>query len=632
MKNLLTIFTVLLLLLPFHFMEAQSTNGNGASQGRENWFPNRGNVGIGTRTPAEALEVLGNVRVSQTIFTNSLESTTSINGATLKLSGNGFINGYLGLGVTSPTERLDVFGNIRLSGTLFAQGLDVQTLNANTGTFNTLTVNQNSTFHGLSFFNQNVTFSKDALVNGRLGIGVSSATEALDVLGNIKASAGLFSSTLNTGAAQLSTINVSGNSIFNGLVGIGVPAPSEKLHVGGNLKVDNSIFSNSLTTSDIETGKFTAIGLSVFRDNSSFEKNVTVSGKVGIGVSIPSESLDVNGNLKLTGGITAATLTANEGSFSQSLSAGNTAINGTLDVTGNMKALALSITDINVANNVSITNGLSVSGTSQLSVLNTTGNVAVGQNLNVGGAADVTGNLSVSGQLNARTLSLTDINASSNVAIGNRLSVTGSSQLRGGAVITGNSSVAGDLQISGKLTSGDITSADISSTGNVAISENLTVTGSGQLGGDMNVAGKVIAGVIEAAEFRSPGGGSPFNFDNAVISQTLSVSADRVPTNYKMAVGGNIIATGIDIKIPQKWPDYVFTPEHQRMTLEELQEYIDTHGHLPGIASAQEMEEKENYSVSEMDAKLLEKIEEMALYILELKKEINELKSQKTQK
>ena len=93
-----------------------------------------------------------------------------------------------------------------------------------------------------------------------------------------------------------------------------------------------------------------------------------------------------------------------------------------------------------------------------------------------------------------------------------------------------------------------------------------------------------------------------------------------------MAVGGNIIATGIDIKIPQKWPDYVFTDGHKLLTIAEVDQYIKANRHLPGVLSAEEMKAKENYSVSEMDAKLLEKIEEMMLYIIELKKEIESLK------
>jgi hypothetical protein len=146
------------------------------------------------------------------------------------------------------------------------------------------------------------------------------------------------------------------------------------------------------------------------------------------------------------------------------------------------------------------------------------------------------------------------------------------------------------------------------------------------VGGNLNVSGNIKTGVIEANEFKKSDGSPLFNLDNASISKTLAIAADHVPSDYKLAVGGNIIATGVDIKIPQKWPDYVFTDGHKILTIDEVNAYIKEHGHLPGIFSAKEMQAKQNYSVSEMDAKLLEKIEELTLYIVQLKKEIDQLK------
>ncbi len=82
-------------------------------------------------------------------------------------------------------------------------------------------------------------------------------------------------------------------------------------------------------------------------------------------------------------------------------------------------------------------------------------------------------------------------------------------------------------------------------------------------------------------------------------------------------------------------PDYVFehyffgksrlNESYDRLSLLELENYIEKHHHLPGIPSATEME-IEGVSLKELNLKLLEKIEELTLYTLEQQKEIDQLK------
>ena len=60
------------------------------------------------------------------------------------------------------------------------------------------------------------------------------------------------------------------------------------------------------------------------------------------------------------------------------------------------------------------------------------------------------------------------------------------------------------------------------------------------------------------------------------------------------------------------------------MSLQELELYIRTHHHLPGIASAGSMEE-EGMELKAMNLKLLEKIEELTLHTIEQQKQIDEL-------
>jgi len=98
---------------------------------------------------------------------------------------------------------------------------------------------------------------------------------------------------------------------------------------------------------------------------------------------------------------------------------------------------------------------------------------------------------------------------------------------------------------------------------------------------------------------------------------------------HKLAVEGSIGAR--KVKVTQSgWADFVFDPAYQLPPLHEIETYIQANRHLPGIPTAAVVE-KEGLDLGEMDKKLLQKIEELTLYIIEMKKEINELK-QKTAK
>lgn len=79
------------------------------------------------------------------------------------------------------------------------------------------------------------------------------------------------------------------------------------------------------------------------------------------------------------------------------------------------------------------------------------------------------------------------------------------------------------------------------------------------------------------------------------------------------------------VRVYDNWPDFVFAPGHTMMSLAEIEKYVNENRHLPGIPSSEEMSEK-GLDVAEMDAALLQKIEELTLYIIEQQKQIDELK------
>ena len=81
--------------------------------------------------------------------------------------------------------------------------------------------------------------------------------------------------------------------------------------------------------------------------------------------------------------------------------------------------------------------------------------------------------------------------------------------------------------------------------------------------------------------------------------------------------------------------DFVFEPDYDLRSLKETKQFIEEHKHLPEIAPAREME-AEGLDLGKMNIKLLQKIEELTLYQIQLlerlekaEKEIVELKKDK---
>ncbi|MCQ2958597.1 MAG: hypothetical protein MJ198_00215 [Bacteroidales bacterium] len=74
-----------------------------------------------------------------------------------------------------------------------------------------------------------------------------------------------------------------------------------------------------------------------------------------------------------------------------------------------------------------------------------------------------------------------------------------------------------------------------------------------------------------------------------------------------------------------KWPDYVFEEDYDLKSLDELDSFIKENKHLPGVPSAEVMKDS-GMNLAEMNATLLQKLEEMTLYIIDLQGQINTLK------
>jgi len=95
-----------------------------------------------------------------------------------------------------------------------------------------------------------------------------------------------------------------------------------------------------------------------------------------------------------------------------------------------------------------------------------------------------------------------------------------------------------------------------------------------------------------------------------------------------MRLQETLYARGIRIDNNPGWPDYVFEDDYNLLPLSEVEQYIQQNKHLPQIPSAREVEEN-GVELGDMQRKLLLKIEELTLYIIQMQKEIDELKQAK---
>ena len=97
---------------------------------------------------------------------------------------------------------------------------------------------------------------------------------------------------------------------------------------------------------------------------------------------------------------------------------------------------------------------------------------------------------------------------------------------------------------------------------------------------------------------------------------------------FKLGVNGKIAATEVKVALYDNWPDYVFDNEYTLPTLKEVESHIMEKGHLEDIPSAVEVAEN-GIMLGSMNAKLLQKIEELTLYTIAQEKEIEDLQSVK---
>ncbi|MCG8306707.1 MAG: hypothetical protein MI975_04890 [Cytophagales bacterium] len=133
-------------------------------------------------------------------------------------------------------------------------------------------------------------------------------------------------------------------------------------------------------------------------------------------------------------------------------------------------------------------------------------------------------------------------------------------------------------------------------------------------------------GLINIAEFKT--GISNITSDVIQLNGKVGIGTGSLGP-HELAVDGSIGAREIKVEAGS-WSDFVFDKDYELQPLEELENYISERKCLPGMPSEAEILEN-GINLGMMDAKLLEKIEELTLHLIKQNKVINDLVSKSIQ-
>ena len=111
------------------------------------------------------------------------------------------------------------------------------------------------------------------------------------------------------------------------------------------------------------------------------------------------------------------------------------------------------------------------------------------------------------------------------------------------------------------------------------------------------------------------------------VGGTVGIGTTNPNTDYKLDVNGLIHSSGIIVDA-EGIADFVFRKDYVLPELSEVEHFIEENGHLPNVPNDEEVK-KNGLNVVEMQTKMLQKIEELTLYIIELQKEVESLKASK---
>jgi hypothetical protein len=348
---------------------------------------------------------------------------------------------------------------------------------------------------------------------------------------------------------------------INNNVGIGTSTPTYKLHLLGDMKIEGDFFikgttytvdtGNQVTDAIIVTNHDTETALTVnmigtypiveFKSNNNLVSIITSSGCLGVGINEPNDKLEVNGFIKALQGYKVNDILIFDAST-------NTTISGTLDVSknftinGNMfkviantgdvisKGTLLVYEDTTLSKNVDIIGILNV-GQSKF-IVYTNGTIDMQGDLKINNTKfvveAVSGNTTIEGILKL----LNDFNINNKFIVNHN---TGDTQISGSVQIYENLNVNNLLIV-------DNINKNVVVNGNIDISTNANVGGNLNINGDFNISGNVNfnSNFSIANNFTVQNSGDVYMVGELKLSKQLVVN----DTKFIVDISGNINSEG----------------------------------------------------------------------------------------
>ncbi|MBN2776334.1 MAG: hypothetical protein JXR36_01750, partial [Bacteroidales bacterium] len=117
------------------------------------------------------------------------------------------------------------------------------------------------------------------------------------------------------------------------------------------------------------------------------------------------------------------------------------------------------------------------------------------------------------------------------------------------------------------------------------------------------------------------------NINRNTNNETFFGGIVKVGDKMKITQNGKIWAQEVKVALNDPYPDYVFKPDYDLISLEELEAFIKNNGHLPNVPSETIVLQNEGFELGAFCLILLEKIEELSLHAIQQEKRIRELEN-----
>jgi hypothetical protein len=279
---------------------------------------------------------------------------------------------------------------------------------------------------------------------------------------------------------------------------------------------------------------------------------------------------------------------------------GQVAVNGAFKATGNvtLSGLAGSSTKVLTVG----TNG-QLSSVEYSTFNDNLGNHTATQNINLNGKKIVSGTSGTGGIF---------VSTGGKVRIGTGTTTPTNALEVNGTTVSSNLKISGLASSTQKVltvgTGGQVSSTDVST-----FADNM---GDHTATQNINLNGKKIVGSSASTNGLFVG-----------TNGNVRIGAGSGNPGNALEVNGIVRSKEVLVEITG-WSDFVFEKDYKLMSLAEVEQFVKQHGHLPDVPSANEVEEN-GIGLGEMNALLLQKIEEMTLHLIEMEKRIQELESDK---